>query len=253
VTSRFTGRTAIITGAGGAIGAAAAVRLAAEGAQILAVDRDGAAAARTVAAVTEAGGRAVAHVADVSRAADVAAYVAAGVELGGGEIGLFFNNAGIEGPLAEIQDIDDDAFDAVVAVNLRGVFLGLKHVLPHMRAGGAIVNTASTGGLRGNPRLGAYVATKHAVLGLTKTAAKENAARGIRVNAVCPGAVEGPMIDAIEQATGGAAAHERFLSMIPAGRFATPGEIAGAVAYLMSEDASYVTGTAHVVDGARTC
>jgi NAD(P)-dependent dehydrogenase (short-subunit alcohol dehydrogenase family) len=248
-TSRFAGRTAVVTGAGGNIGSATVQRLAREGARVLAVDRDGTAAERTAAS---AGSGVQAYTADVTRSAEVAAYAAAAAELGGGEIGLFFNNAGIEGPIAPLDEVDEDAFDAVIAVNVKGTFLGLKHVLPFMRAGAAIVNTASVGALGATPSLGPYVASKHAVLGLTRTAAKEVAARGIRVNAVCPGPVGGRMMESIEQGTGLADARALFTAGIPAGRYATPEDVAAAVSYLLSDDAAYVTGNAHVVDGGMT-
>jgi NAD(P)-dependent dehydrogenase (short-subunit alcohol dehydrogenase family) len=246
---RFSGKVAVVTGAGGAIGSATVRRLAAEGARVLAVDRDRAAAERTAAASER--GSVTAFTADVSRSSEVAAYASMAAEIGGGEIHLFFNNAGVEGPVAPVQELDENVFDALIAINLKGVFLGLKHVLPHMQPGAAIVNTASVAALRGNAGMAAYVASKHGVLGLTRAVAREAGPLGIRVNAVCPGAVAGPMMESIEKGTGRGDAREWFSAQIPAGRYASPEDVAAAVSYLLSDDASYINGIAHVVDGGR--
>jgi NAD(P)-dependent dehydrogenase (short-subunit alcohol dehydrogenase family) len=183
----FDGRTAIVTGRGGEIDSAVAVRLARDGARVLVVDLDREGVDRAVAQITKAGGEARDFTADVTDAAAVAAYAQAGAELGDGEIDLFVNNAGIEGPVAPIEEYPHDAFERVMSVNVRGVFLGLKHVLPLMPRGGAVVNTASTAGIIGAAGLVAYIASKHAVIGITKTAALEMAERGIRVQRDLPG------------------------------------------------------------------
>lgn len=247
--SRFEGRVAIVTGAGGTIGRVVTSRLAEEGARVLAVDLDETAARATA----EAAGYAVRpFAADVSSAADVAAYVAAARELGDGEIHAFFNNAGIPGPVAPIEEYDDGQFDRVMAVNVRGVFLGLKHVTPAMPSGGSVVNTASAAGLKGFGLLSGYNASKHAVIGLTRTAALELAPRGVRVNAIAPGPVEGPMMDAIEAGVDLDDPHAAFVATVPFGRYVRPAEISNSVVYLLSEEASFVTGTAFSNDGGQT-
>jgi NAD(P)-dependent dehydrogenase (short-subunit alcohol dehydrogenase family) len=166
-----------------------------------------------------------------------------------GPIGGCFNTGAIEGPVTPLADYDDAAFDAVIAVDLRGVYLGLKHVLPAMRDGGAVVNSSGALGQVGAPGLCACVASKHAVIGLTKVAALEGAARGIRVNAVCPGPIVGRMIQALE-AQAFAGADTTFAAFVSLGRHGTPDEVARFVMFLLSDDAVYATGSAHSMDGA---
>jgi NAD(P)-dependent dehydrogenase (short-subunit alcohol dehydrogenase family) len=252
----FTGKVALVTGGGNGIGRAACVAFARHGAKVVAVDRDGAAASATAGIVRQHGGDANAVAADVTKSAEVQAYVKATVDTFG-RIDCFFNNAGIEGKVMPIAEYDEAVFDAVIGVNVKGVFLGLRHVLPQMirQNSGAIVNTASVAGLVGTPGMPAYVASKHAVLGLTKTAAGEVARQGIRVNAVCPGPVDTRMIHALEEqiSPGNAAAmSERYRSTMPTGRYTTVEEIANMVLFLCSDLASNTTGGQFVVDGGRT-
>jgi len=252
----FTGKVALVTGGGNGIGRAASVAFARYGAKVAVVDRDAAGAGATAGIIRQNGGEALAVTADVTRSADVKAYVKATIEKFG-RIDCFFNNAGIEGKVSPTADYDEAVFDQVIGVNVKGVFLGLRHVLPEMirQGGGAVVNTASVAGLVGTPGMSAYVASKHAVIGLTKTAAGEVARQGIRVNAVCPGPVDTRMIHALEEqlAPGNAASvEERYKSAIPSGRYTTAEEIANMVLFLCSDLASNTTGGQFVVDGGRT-
>ncbi|HEY3847365.1 MAG TPA: SDR family oxidoreductase, partial [Acetobacteraceae bacterium] len=220
------------------------------------VDHDADAGAATVGVVRQQGGEALFTRADVSLAAEVKHYVQATLDAWG-RTDCFFNNAGIEGTVTTIQDYDDDMFDRVIAINLRGVFLGMKHVLPVMlrQGSGAIVNTASTSGLFGGPGMAAYVASKHGVLGLTKVAASDVADRGVRVNAICPGPVETRMMRSLEAQRNPAnpeAVHAANRASAPSGRYTLPEEVAGAVLYLCSDLSGNVTGTQVVVDGGRS-
>src|SRR5471032_237368 len=195
----FTGKVALVTGGGNGIGRAACIAFAKHGAKVVAVDRDGAAAEATAGIVRQGGGEATALTADVTKSEEVKAYVKATITKYG-RIDCFFNNAGIEGKVAPTADYDEAVFDAVIGVNVKGVFLGLRHVLPEMirQGSGAVVNTASVAGLVATPGMPAYVASKHAVIGLTKTAAGEVARAGVRINAVCPGPIDTRMIHSLE-------------------------------------------------------
>lgn len=250
---RFEGKVVLITGAAGGIGRAAAVRFAAEGASLGLVDlsRDG--LRETQAAVEKAGGVAHTVEADVTRSADVARYAAAVAERWGG-VDCFFNNAGILGAVRPLVDYPEETFDRVLAVNVKGVWLGIKTVAPLLRArgGGVIVNTASIAGLRGSRNLVAYTASKHAVVGLTRTAAIELAPAGIRVNAVCPSPIDTDMVRVLEEGASPAnpaAFHERMAATIPLRRYGKPEEVAALVAFLCSADAGYLTGGIYTVDG----
>ena len=252
----FTGKVALITGGANGIGQAAAQGFARLGAQVVVVDRDEAAGEATARGIRDQGGEARFVAADVTRSADVQAYVRATLDAYGA-IDCFFNNAGIEGTVVPLAEYDEAVFDAVIAVNLKGVFLGLRHVLPVMlRQGrGAVVNTASTAALVGSPGLSAYVASKHGVLGLTRSAAGEVGAAGVRVNAVCPGPTDTRMIQSlVEQSSPGdhEAAAARYRASIPLGRYATVKEVTDVVLFLCSDLASSVTAAHFVVDGGRT-
>ncbi|MFV0299226.1 MAG: SDR family NAD(P)-dependent oxidoreductase, partial [Hyphomicrobiaceae bacterium] len=184
----FKSKVALVTGAANGIGRATATGFAGYGAKVVLVDRDAEGLAATAGIIKQKGGEATVVTADVTKSTDVAAYVKAAMDAYG-RIDCFHNNAGIEGQLKPVHEYDDDVFDKLIAVNVKGVFLGLKHVVPVMIAqkSGAIVNTASIAGLMGSPNMSPYVASKHAVIGFTKAVSGEVAGHGIRVNAVCPG------------------------------------------------------------------
>ena len=252
----FTGKVALITGAANGIGRATALAFAKSGAKTVVVDRDHAGGEATAGVIRQQGGDALFVAADVTKSADVQAYVKAALDAYG-SIDCFHNNAGIEGTVKHTADYDEAMFDQVIAVNIKGVFLGLRHVLPVMlqQKSGAIVNTASVAGLVATPGMPAYVASKHAVIGLTKTAAGEVARSGVRVNAVCPGPVDTRMIHSLEQQLNPrdpASVGRRYQAAIPAGRYTTPEEIANMVLFLCSDAASNITGGQYVVDGGRT-
>ncbi len=252
----FTGKTALVTGGGNGIGRAASLGFARAGAKLVVVDRDAEAGEATAGAIRQQGGEARFVAADVTKSAEVAAYVQAALSAHGA-IDCFFNNAGIEGTLAPTAEYDEAVFDQVIGVNVKGVFLGLRHVLPVMlRQGrGAVVNTASVAGLVASPGMCAYVASKHAVIGLTKTAAGEAARAGVRVNAVCPGPIDTRMIHSLEaliNPSDPASVSTRYQSNIPIGRYGTAEEVANLVLFLCSDLASNITGAQYVVDGGRT-
>jgi NAD(P)-dependent dehydrogenase (short-subunit alcohol dehydrogenase family) len=244
---------AIITGCGGDIGSACARLLASRGATVLVIDADRARAERVAREINETPHNpavAQAITADVSISADVRRYVTAAAAHG--PIDAVVHAAGITGPAAPMPDFDETEFDRVMAVNAGGTFLGMKHALPHMAHGGAIVNIASVSGIVGYPMVAAYVASKHAVIGLTRTAALEGAPRNIRVNALCPGPIEGRLMSA---AAGGAAhqpAQDPFLNGVPLTRYGTPNEVAETAAYLLSPAAGFITGATITIDGGLT-
>ena len=251
---RLDGSVAVVTGAAGVIGTAAIRLLAERGAKIVAVDRrpqDLQAAIRDLPASAQP----LAVTADVTREEEVAGYVRAAVDRFG-TIDVFYNNAGVEGDIAPITRYSLEAFRKVIDVNVIGVFLGLKHVLPVMlkQNRGSIINTASIAGLIGSPDLAAYSASKHAVIGLTKSAALECTTTGVRVNCVCPGLIDSRMLSAIiERRNPGHApvANEKVVDRIPARRLGQASEVASIVAFLASDEASYVSGSAYTVDGGR--
>lgn len=241
----------IITGAAGGIGMALVKRLAGRGERVALVDRD-LAALQQVASRLELGeDNHLLIAADVSREDDVRNYVDSTLERFG-RIDGFANNAGIEGPTALIEEQSVEMFDKVYAVNVRGVFMGLKYVLPVMKrqGKGAVVNMSSLAGISAGPRLSPYIMSKHAVIGLTRTAAAETASAGVRVNAVLPGAINTQMMRRIECDSGDAQAlRSANAGATPMGRLGEPEEVAALVAFLLSDEASYITSSLYTIDG----
>jgi NAD(P)-dependent dehydrogenase (short-subunit alcohol dehydrogenase family) len=244
------GKSALITGGGGGIGRATALAFAREGARVAVADAAEAAAQETVALINRAGGQAMTLTGDVTDAGAVAASVKS-VVAAYGRLDCAFNNAGIAGYQVDAAgrktaEWSEAAFDRMIAVNLKGVWLCMKYELEQMVAqgGGAIVNTASIGGLIGLPTSSAYVAAKHGVVGLTQTAALEYAEAGVRVNAVCPGYIETAMTEDTMRRRGA-----ELMAKVPFRRMGRPEEVAEMVVWLCSERASFVSGGAHVVDG----
>lgn len=245
------GKSVLITGGGSGIGRAAALAFAQVGTKVAVVDVSEGGATATVRDIEQAGGTATAIRCDVTNSAQVEAMVKRTVEAFG-RLDCAFNNAGIGGALATTDKYPEEEWDRVIAVNLTGVFLCMKHEIRQMKeqGGGVIVNTASAAGLVGAGGLSAYDASKHGVVGLTKSAALENAKRGIRVNAVCPGWVETPMLGNLGSEN--AKFHEGIVRYHPIGRLGTPEEVAQAVIWLCSDASSFVTGACLSVDGGLT-
>jgi NAD(P)-dependent dehydrogenase (short-subunit alcohol dehydrogenase family) len=246
----LSGKSALITGGGGGIGRATALVFAREGARVVVADANTEAAAETVAQVNAAGGQAMSLSGDVTDSGTVQAMIASVVSAYG-RLDIAFNNAGIAGFQVDAggkktHEWADESFDRMVQVNLKGVWLCMKHEIVQMLAqgGGVIVNTGSIAGLVGLRTSSAYVAAKHGVLGLTKTAALEYAADNIRVNAVCPGYIETNMTVDTMRRRG-----EEILGMVPFRRMGRPAEIAEMVLFLSSDRSSYVSGACYNVDG----
>jgi 3alpha(or 20beta)-hydroxysteroid dehydrogenase len=249
------GRVAVISGAGGGIGRAVCLRLAAEGADLVATDLAGSGLPETVDAVRAAGGRCEALEADVTQRTDWDATRVRAVDVYGG-VDVVVNNAGVEGAITRMVEYPEDVFDRVLAVNVKGVWLGMATLAPVLaeRGGGAIVNVASVAGLGGSSMLSAYSASKHAVVGLTRSAALELGAQRIRVNAVCPSPIETRMMRSLEEGlargTDTAAVQALVAAQIPLGRYGTPDEVAALIAFLASDDARFLSGAAIPIDGA---
>jgi NAD(P)-dependent dehydrogenase (short-subunit alcohol dehydrogenase family) len=248
----FEDKIVLITGASSGIGRETAIVMAGHGAKIVAAARREADLAETVRLVGEVGGTATYVVTDVTRPDQVERAVQHAVSTYGG-LNAAFNNAGVLPPRGNLHEVDEDEFDWTYAVNVKGVFLSMKYEIAHMLAngGGAIVNDSSFSGLRGGSgRHSTYTATKHAVLGLTKSAAVNYGRKGIRINAICPGPINTDMADGLDD--GDPEKRRALEAWIPTGRFGEPNEVANLVAYLTSDSASYITGQAISIDGGVT-
>ena len=250
----FDGRGVLVTGGALGIGNGIVRAFAREGAGVAIADVNGAAANALAAEITAAGGRAIATIGDVSSAAD-AARMSAETVAAFGVLNVLVNNAGINPAdgYYRIEEMPDDYFDRIIAVNLKGVFLMSKHALPHIRrsGGGAIVNIASVQGLQSMPRVGAYAASKGGVLSMTRGMALDYASEGIRVNAICPGTIDSEMVRAVARNEGGdiEATMRTYGSFHPLGRIGKPADIAEAAVFLASDRASFITGESLSVDG----
>ena len=251
MSNNFQGKVALVTGAASGIGLATATAFAESGAAVVLADLDIAAAEAATQNLIDAGHKAIAVRCNVADESDAAAMVEKAVSAFG-RLDMAFNNAGLHVPVANTADAEAKDFDLTIAVNLRGVWNCLKHELRQMRkqGSGVVVNCSSNSGLAGLANLGAYTASKHGVIGLTKSAALEYAPMGIRVNVICPGPIETPMV---KKALTTAPEHmAAVIKEIPLGRLGRPEEIAGAVLWLCSPSASFVIGHALAVDGGYT-
>lgn len=247
MSERFKDKVVLITGAAGGIGRAAAKAFAEQGARIVAADTDAIDGESTARLVREQGAEAVFVATDVSKASDCDMMVKRAVSEFG-RLDIAFNNAGIGSTGFALADEEEIAWDRTIAINLKGVYLSMKHEIPVMlkAGGGVIVNTASVAGLVGNPGLGSYCASKHGVVGLTKATALDYIGRGIRINAVCPGATRTSMLENWFQDP---EVERHVMKLHPIGRIADPAEIAQAVLFLASDHSSFMVGHAMPVDG----
>ncbi|HIG70021.1 MAG TPA: SDR family oxidoreductase [Myxococcales bacterium] len=253
MSKHFEDKVVIVTGAAGGIGRATVERFVLNGARVVATDLKDAPIEETAAAVEQSGGEVLTAAHDVSSWDDWQRVIAETTRRFGG-VDFLVNNAGTEGAVAAIEDSPEAVFDQVMAVNVKGVFLGMKAVIPELRkrGGGAIVNLASVMGVMGGPTVAPYAASKHAVIGLTKSAAIGYGSEKIRVNAVGPAPIETRMMRSLESgmAPGEEAGMKAGIEMqIPLGRYGTPDEVAAVISFLCSEDARFVSGSFYTVDG----
>jgi NAD(P)-dependent dehydrogenase (short-subunit alcohol dehydrogenase family) len=243
---RLKGKVAIITGGGSGIGRATCLLFAREGAKVVVADYVAEGGHETVRQIKDAGGEAVFVQADVSKSADVQTMIGATIR-NYGRVDVLFNNAGIEGPSAKLANVKEEDWERVIAIDLTSVYLGMKYVIPEMikQGGGSIISTASVAGMVGFPGSGAYSAAKAGVINLTRLAALEYADKNIRVNCICPGVIETPMVDRVV----GERPRERIIRTEPVGRLGKPEEIANAALFLASDESSFATGAPFVIDG----
>lgn len=248
---RFAGKVAFVTGSGSGIGRATALAFAAEGADVVLADIDAAGNEETARLAAEHGGRVLAVKCDVTSSSDIQGVINQTVQEFG-RLDVAFNNAGIEQPPAPLVDITEDDWSRLLDIDLRSAFLCMKYEIPAMlkNGGGSIVNTSSGAGVIGIRGQAAYVAAKHGLIGLTKSAALDYAAQGVRVNAICPGIIETPMMDRFSGGTPEGRAH--VIGQEPVGRMGSPEEIASAVLWLSSDLGGFATGHAMVIDGGQT-
>jgi NAD(P)-dependent dehydrogenase (short-subunit alcohol dehydrogenase family) len=245
-------KSAVITGGAGSIGVTTAKLFLEHGAKVLLVDLDDQSLKKSV---EELGGKDVSYwVADVSKSDDVQQYADEALRLFG-KVDIFFNNAGIEGVVKPVTEYPEEMFDKVMAVNVKGAWLGNKYLVPIMKDGGSVIMSSSVAGLGGTPNVSAYVISKHAVIGMMRNLALELAPRKIRVNTINPSPVDNRMMRSLEEGfapSHGAEAKKGFEQTIPLGRYAKPEEIANLVLFLASDDSQFITGTTQVIDGGMT-
>ena len=244
--ARLKDKVAIITGGGSGIGRATCLLFAREGAKVVVADYIAEGGNETVRQISAAGGQAVFVQADVSKSADVRNMIGAAVR-NYGRVDILFNNAGIEGPSTKLANLKEEDWDRVIAIDLTSVYLGMKYVIPEMikQGGGVILSTASVAGLVGFQGSGAYAAAKAGVINLSRLAALEYADKNIRVNCICPGVIETPMVERVM----GGRPRERIVRSEPIGRLGRPEDIANAALFLASDESSFATGAPFIIDG----